>query len=392
MPNVPAIRTLALLGLPALPIAMSGQNVSFGVIGGVSLGDDFRTRFERPSSLAPGYSLTTGSNGYLVGPAIELRLRPRLSVGVDALYRPLSFTQATVLADGTLNSVSPATVVTWQFPVLTKYRFTAGHRVMPFVEAGPSFRTAGNLNGTDPSHYGITAGVGAEVRAAKWIISPRVRHTRWARDRELGVESLQNRTELLVAFSRPADSNWRPLGSRFSVGVIAGATITDDFRSTTFTSRNFLDQQTITYRQSSGPRVFSIGPMVEAVAGRAFSVQASAIYRPLHLQTQVAGSGTPRAFTSKWSTWQFPVLVRYRVSDRTVTPVVELGPSFRRRQEILGSKLSAVGVTAGAGVDARLGRFRLSPALRYTHWGPESRSGQSGKLRNELAVLVGLSL
>ena len=49
------------------------------------------------------------------------------------------------------------TVVSWDFPVLAKYHLAKLGRA-PFVEAGPSFRVAGNLNGYNPSHFGVTAG------------------------------------------------------------------------------------------------------------------------------------------------------------------------------------------------------------------------------------------
>ena len=53
---------------------------------------------------------------------------------------------------------------------------------MPFAEAGPSFRLAGNLNGYNPSHYGITAGGGVETRTRGVLLSPTLRYTRWERD------------------------------------------------------------------------------------------------------------------------------------------------------------------------------------------------------------------
>ena len=46
--------------------------------------------------------------------------------------------------------------------MLAKYRFHWS-KMNPFVELGPSFRTAGNLNGTNPSHYGFTSGLGVEM-------------------------------------------------------------------------------------------------------------------------------------------------------------------------------------------------------------------------------------
>ena len=74
---------------------------------------------------------------------------------------------------------APNTVVTWQFPVLVKYKFPLG-RLSPFLEGGPSFRSAGNLNRSDPSHVGVSAGVGVEAQWRRLRIAPRVRYTRWA--------------------------------------------------------------------------------------------------------------------------------------------------------------------------------------------------------------------
>ena len=88
----------------------------------------------------------------------EVRLPLHLSIEVDGLYHELEFTRAGIEPDGSLNSVSPAPVVTWESPVLAKYRFTFP-LITPFVEAGPAFRTSGNLNGASPSNHGFVAGV-----------------------------------------------------------------------------------------------------------------------------------------------------------------------------------------------------------------------------------------
>src|SRR5260370_32221195 len=68
-----------------------------------------------------GLRFCSTSKDYIVGPMMELGLPFHLSVEIDGLYRPLNFTSAAVNPDGSLNSVLPATVVTWEFPVLAKY-------------------------------------------------------------------------------------------------------------------------------------------------------------------------------------------------------------------------------------------------------------------------------
>lgn len=130
----------------------SGLQVSFGVIGGAALTDAFAHEstgfFISPSgqvetSRSRSYSTL---KDYVIGPTLEVALPWRsLSVEIDALYRPMNLTMAGVEPDGSLNSVSPATVVTWQFPMLAKYRI-GSRSLKPFIEAGPSFRVAGNLN------------------------------------------------------------------------------------------------------------------------------------------------------------------------------------------------------------------------------------------------------
>ncbi|MFY9727141.1 MAG: hypothetical protein WB579_05295 [Bryobacteraceae bacterium] len=182
----------------------SAQRFSFGVVGGGSLTNDFGNEvvavFGQTSIPIRYYST---SKDYIVGPMVEVRLPLHLSLEVNGLYRPLNYTSAEVLPDGSLNSVSPATVVTWEFPVLAKYTFST-RRVRPFAELGPSFRAAGNLNSAAPSNYGGTVGAGVETHLSKIRIAPAVRYTRWAPDHfQLGQppRSFLNQAEFLVGFS-----------------------------------------------------------------------------------------------------------------------------------------------------------------------------------------------
>lgn len=149
----------ALIVMIFLTPGASAQRVSLGVVVGGYANRDFDPGSGQPDS-----------GGYIVGPSFDLRFFPQLSLGVEALYKPLHF------------RVPPFTVVTWQFPVLARYKFALG-RVRPLLEAGPSFRSAGNLNGTYPSHFGASVGVGFETQWQRVRIAPRVRYTRWAEDR-----------------------------------------------------------------------------------------------------------------------------------------------------------------------------------------------------------------
>ncbi len=141
---------------------VAGHGMALGLIGGLGLSPEFR------SPWGPIHEKTR----YVAGASAEFDLHHSLSLEVDGMYKPLRTGN---------NDMDRFSVLTWQFPVLAKRRWTR-ERYTPFVEGGPSFRIAGNLNGYNPSHYGVTAGGGIEVGAGAVRLSPMLRYTRWARD------------------------------------------------------------------------------------------------------------------------------------------------------------------------------------------------------------------
>ena len=205
----------AALWAPAIPLLFgmwffaaapcaSAQHFSFGVVGGASLTNDFGNEvvgvFGSTSVPIRYYST---SKDYIIGPMVAVRLPRHLSVEVAGLYRPLNLHVRRSLARRIAVRRLASTVVTWEFPLLARYAFSA-RRVTPFVELGPSFRTAGNLNGASPSNRGFTIGAGVEAHLSKLRIAPAVRYTRWAADHfQYGIppRSILNQVEFLVGFS-----------------------------------------------------------------------------------------------------------------------------------------------------------------------------------------------
>jgi hypothetical protein len=183
--------------------AFAQSPFSVGVIGGGSVTGDFQNQ---SIELSNGNSLLAYSTPkhWIAGGAAKVRLPFHLLFEVDALYHELEFTQAGYeKSTGALNSVSPAPVVTWEFPLLVEYRF-AFRVVKPFVGAGPAFRSAGNLNGTTPSNHAYAATLGAEVRAWKLKIAPQVRYLRWAHDQRVfytAASTVPNQVEFLTAIT-----------------------------------------------------------------------------------------------------------------------------------------------------------------------------------------------
>jgi hypothetical protein len=124
-----------------------------------------------------------------------------VALEIDGLYRPMNFTFTIAPPnEPPNNNVSPSTIVTWEFPVLTKYRFQP-RGVSPFVEIGPSFRSSGNLNGTAPSSYGGTFGLGIEAHARKLKLAPVLRYTHRAGEGRYEPHTKRNQMELLVGVS-----------------------------------------------------------------------------------------------------------------------------------------------------------------------------------------------
>lgn len=380
------------------------QHVSLGVIGGASLTQDFQNASFAPG-VGPGLTIYSTPKRYIAGGMLDIALPLHFSIEVDGLYHELKYTWAAVLPNGTLNSISPSPVVTWEFPVLAKYRFSFPV-VRPLIEAGPSFRVSGNLNGTSPSNHGFTVGAGFEKQAWKLKIEPQIRYTRWAKDGEGAPVTKPDQLELLVGFRGGTGSDWHPWGHSVSFGVVLGTNLTDDFRKTSSTASllvptpgDGITNLNATFLGYSGPRSFIAGPTVEVKLPRQFSVEVDAIHRPLKSasKTILSGGSTFNAFNSiaTLTSWQCPVVAKYKFSfpfgEHFPKLFAEAGPSFRLPQQINFSFLSNYGFTGGLGLHTQVRAFKIEPVIRYTHWGADNPRGDSQVFRNEASFLVGFS-
>ena len=190
----------------SVPPDSSERRIAFGVVAGASLTDGFRQQ-TAVSFATPAGAIETDRTLFhsahkdpIAGPMVEIALAPHWSTEMDGLYRPLNFAITLVRSNQLPAPGSPSTVVTWEFPILAKYRIAAGP-AKPFLEAGPSFRSSGNLNGTAPSSYGGTAGLGLEAHAGPLKIAPVVRFTHWAGEGLYQPHTRRNQVELLLGVS-----------------------------------------------------------------------------------------------------------------------------------------------------------------------------------------------
>jgi hypothetical protein len=330
---------------------------------------------------------------FVAGPSLELRFSRRFSLEANALFRQLHLMQSFRTIDGTLSPFGKTPVVTWEIPLLAKYRLLTGG-MRPFVEGGPSFRTTGNLNSTQPSHRGITAGIGVEMQWRKLKISPAVRYTRWQQDNPRYSPTLTkpDQVEFVLGFSAESASHWRPLGSFASIGLVLGTNLTPDFAETTLGPIPFIGGTSFTYRRSSGRRLI-IGPSVIIPLPHHFTLEVDALYRPVVQKNSYELHGTlppgfpfPTPFrnsTVAKPTWEFPILFNREFTVGRWRPFLGAGPTFRRPQGL--THPSPFGAVAAAGIDLRGGRLGIQPSVRFNRWGADDVS-EFRRSQSELLV------
>ena len=186
-------------------------------------------------------------------------------------------------------------------------------------------------------------------------------------------------------------------GQRLSVGFIGGTHFTRDFP---ISRTIYFDDQ---YTQ--GPTTFDLfsdapsllaGLSVELGLGKGFSLEGNALHRNLHLRRRFffpdGSSGDYGELTV--GTWQWPILAKYRLPIRlpgAARPCFEAGPSFRTRNNPASTEPSQFGGTVGTGVEFRFGRFRVSPALRYTRWRYDGDYPRIATKRDQIEFVTGFS-
>jgi len=108
----------------------------------------------------------------------------------------------------------------------------------------------------------------------------------------------------------------------FSVGVKGGVPFTGAFSD--FTSP---DRITRTFSESNE---YIVGAMIELRLPLGFSVEADGLYRPLNfaVENRLTPPAVFRSVTNI-SSWEFPIVGKFRLPFPVVKPYAELGPSFR---------------------------------------------------------------
>jgi hypothetical protein len=163
-------------------------------------------------------------------------------------------------------------------------------------------------------------------------------------------------------------------------GIKAGVSVTDSYNGNSSGG----------FDTFSNARDYILGGSIELRLVKQISVEADALFRPVNLAVTAVSPDTTTA--SRYATWEFPILAKYRFHFLIVKPLIEAGPSFRAHVS-RAPDLSLGGITVGAGLDIKLPLLHISPDLRYTRWMGGSSGGTlpASFNVNQVEALVGVS-
>jgi opacity protein-like surface antigen len=172
------------------------------------------------------------------------------------------------------------------------------------------------------------------------------------------------------------------LAQPVSVGIKAGVPLTDALSV-----------------QSSGPvqyientHRYTVGPYVELHLPARLVIEVDALYRSYDYR-QILPTSTSQPVSS----WEFPVLGKYKLLGGPIRPYIEGGVAFSRLTNIPEvielNHRNNYGIVFGGGVEFHLGIVRITPEVRYNGWTLQNFSSPLGALtsnRNQATVLVGI--
>lgn len=205
---------------------------------------------------------------------------------------------------------------------------------------------------------------------------------------------------LFASGALSAQTEERPV----SVGVIGGVGLNDPFKSTDV---DILRPSNIRY--SFNNHRYIIGPMVQFNLPLHLGVEVDALYRRYSYSSDAAPVDAIMHTKTSANTWEFPILLKYRVFGGPLSPFLSAGPNFRYVSEgertISGSTNAGIvprelknsfapGFSVGGGLSLGAKSLKLEPQFRYTRWGWEnfasSPSGFFKSNQNQVDFLLNL--
>ncbi|MDX2267668.1 MAG: outer membrane beta-barrel protein [Bryobacter sp.] len=366
--------------LLALTPVAKAQQITFNFVGGTALTKDLLTYEERSEQFY--FRRGPGARSAILGASIEWAIKEALAFEAGFLHRSLRtrvlFEDFSPTSPGRAEDGFTA-VRTWQFPLLLKYYLPEVKGLLPFLAAGPSFRTQEDAGGVAPSQSGISVGAGFTAGWKRLRIAPSLRYTRWRADGGFPrLPTKPDQLEFLTSIGLETNGATRRIaGRRIAFGLIGGFPLTS----------NLVELPQLFPRSAEDRFRYNIGLTVAVPLTDRWSLSFDAIYRPLRF----GGDNPERRTEFSILTWQLPLLVRYRLPGSGWRPFAEAGPSFRLSGNLNSSNPSKFGGTVGGGLDKRWANgISFSPSFRYTRWRQDEARSFSRTNPNTAEILLGL--
>jgi len=169
----------------------------------------------------------------------------------------------------------------------------------------------------------------------------------------------------------------------------------------------------------SESKIYSVGPSVEVGLPHRFSFEYDALYNRFgYSYSSTDFIGEVQFGRSRGNSWEFPLLMKYRLTGGAIAPYVLAGYAPRTMSgDVVYTGFSFLqlggpaapyrfsynqpygvshGLVAGGGIRIPAGRLRITPEVRYLRWkdSPYDEEGSRGFYifvpQNEVRVLVGI--
>ncbi|MFN0104426.1 MAG: outer membrane beta-barrel protein [Bryobacteraceae bacterium] len=140
------------------------------------------------------------------------------------------------------------------------------------------------------------------------------------------------------------------------------------------------------------------GPFIEFRLPARFAIEVDTLYEGLRFDYRFGRPGLAEEIsTTTASTWQLPLLLKYRFSDNNVRPflsggvaayriggvtqsgelITQLPSEIRSAINRVGNSFVNGGGVVGGGVEFKAGPLRIAPEVRFTRWAIEKSVGTS---------------
>ncbi len=140
---------------------------------------------------------------------------------------------------------------------------------------------------------------------------------------------------------------------------------------------------------------FTFGPMVDVFLPGGLGVEANALYKKTGYTA--AATWSTAASSHSAPSWEFPLLLKYRLPGEALRPYFAGGYVFRSIGDMARLERSGShGLVLGAGLMIDLKLVKLSPEIRYTRWnnnvfGVSSTPITPKSVKNQADFLIGFT-